>query len=138
MDDLNIKFDYDPTKQYREKYDYQCDCSYCRNYYRTFKITYPKISAFLEEFGLDINYPLEAMPLEYDKKDNTMGYTTYYPVKGEIFEDALDLNIEGLEIRILRGSSSRNPCPNPQMEEPYLLIEINSINLNWVLDEEIE
>ena len=138
MYDLNIKFDYDSTEQYREKFEYQCDCAYCRNYYKTFKITYPKISAFLEEFGLDINYPLEAMTLEYDKKDKTMGYTTYYPVKGEIFEDTLDLNIEGLEIRILRGSSSSNPCPNPQMEKPYLLVEINCIKLDWVLDEEIE
>ncbi len=138
MYDINIKFDYDGTEQYRENYEYQCDCAYCRNFYKTFKIKYPKISVFLEEFGLDVNFPLETMPLEYQKKDNTMGYTAYYPVKGVIFVDTLDLNIEGLEIRILKESISSNPCPNPQMEEPYFLIEINSIELDWVLDEEIE
>ncbi len=138
MYDLNIKFDYDATEKYRQNYEYQCDCAYCRNYYRTFKTTYPKISAFLEESGLDANFPLETMPLEYHKKDNTMGYTAYYPVKGEIFGGTVGLNIEGLEIRILKGSNSSNPCPNPQMEEPYLLVEINCIKLDWVLDEEIE
>lgn len=78
------------------------------------------------------------MPLPYNKKDKTIGYTAYYPAKGEVFEDTLDLNIEGLEIRILNGSNSSNPCPTPQIEEPYLLVEINDIKLGWVLDEEIE
>lgn len=47
MDYLNIKFDYHATEQYRGKYEYQCDCAYCRNYYRTFRITYPKISVII-------------------------------------------------------------------------------------------
>ncbi len=66
-----------------------------------------------------------------------MAYTAYYPVKGEIFGNTLNLNIEELEIRVLNGSNSSNLCPNPQMEEPYLLVEINCIKLDWVLDEEI-
>ncbi len=37
MHRLEISFDYDSTKEYREKYESQCDCAYCRNYYMTFK-----------------------------------------------------------------------------------------------------
>lgn len=138
MYDLNIKLDYNATKEYREIHEYKCDCAYCRNYYKVFKSEYPKTSAFIEEFGLDINFPLEAMPMPYDNKDKIMEYTVYYPVKGEMSNDVLDLNLEELDIRLFKGLDSNNPCPNPKMEEPYLLIEINGVKLPWVLDEDIE
>lgn len=138
MHDLNINIDLKATKRYREINSYQCDCSYCRNYYISFKDKYPKTSAFIEGFGLDINFPLEAMPLPYDNKDKTKGYTVYYPVKGEIFTEVFELKIEDLYIRVLKGSDSKNLCPRPKMQEPYLLIEINDIKLPWVLDKEIE
>lgn len=142
MYDLNIKFDFFDTKKYREINNDQCDCAYCRNYYKTFINKYPEITSFLEEFGLDINYPLEAMPekeilAESDKNDKTMEYTVYFPVKGEIFEDELIIRIENTKLRILKGSDSKNPCPNPKMEEPYLLLELNSIKLPWILDEDL-
>lgn len=143
MYDLNIKFDYNITKKYRDINNYQCDCAYCRNYYKTFINKYPKITSFLEGFGLDINYPLEAMPekeipTEADKTDKTMEYTVYFPVKGEIFEDELIIRIENTNVRILKESDSKQICPSPKMEEPYLIIELNSIELPWILDEELE
>lgn len=138
MHNLDINIDIKATKQYREINSYQCDCSYCRNYYISFKDKYPKTAEFIEEFGLDINFPLEAMPLPYNSKDKTMGYTVYYPVKGEVLNEGLELKLEGLYIRILKGSDSKNLCPKPEMEESYLLIEINDIRLPWVLDEDIE
>ncbi len=138
MNGLDISYDYNATKEYRFKNKYQCDCSYCRNYYKTFRIKYVETSKILEDFGLSVEFPLEAMPLGYDKSDNNMGYISYYPVKGTIGEDILILKLEELEVRILRGSDSDNPCPNPKMEEPYLLIEIAGIKLPWILDEEIE
>lgn len=138
MNDLNIEFDYDATRIYRDKYEVQCDCAYCRNYYKAFKSTYPKTAVFLESFGLDVNFPLEAMPLFNEKSSNTMEYNTYYPVKGEMSEDEIKVDLEGLEIYVLKGSDKNNPCPNPKMEEPYLFIEILGIQLPWVLDEDME
>ena len=135
---LNINFNYDSTKEYKLKYESQCDCAYCRNYYETFKMKYLNTSKLLEEFGLDIEFPLEIMPLEYDKLENKAEYISYYPVKGTMDNDKLILNLEELEIRALKGSDSNNPCPNPKMEEPYLLIEISGIKLPWVLDEDAE
>lgn len=135
---LDINFDCDLTKEYRFKYESQCDCAYCINYYKTFKEKYTKISKFLEQFGLDIEFPLEIMPLEYDKQYNKIRYISYYPIKGTMSKDKLILNLEGIEVRILRGSDLNNPCPNPKMKEPYLLVEISGIRLPWILDEEIE
>ena len=135
---LDINLDYNTTKEYRFRYESQCDCAYCRNYYKTFKIKYIKMSKLLEDFGLCIDFPLETMPLEYDEMNKEMGYISYYPVKGTIDEDSLILNLEELEVRILKGSDLNNPCPNPKMEAPYLLIEISGIKLPWILDEEIE
>ena len=138
LDKWNINFDYKLTKEYRYKYENQCDCAYCRNYYKSFKRKYPKTIEFLEEFGLDVNFPLEAMPLEYDKLNNKMEYTVYYPVKGNMEEDEHVFTLEMLIITIFKGSNMDNPCPNPKMEEPYLLIELNGVKLPWLLEEEVE
>lgn len=135
---LKINFDYDATKEYKFKYESQCDCAYCRNYYKTFKAKYLKTSRLLEEFGLDIGFPLEIVPLQYDELNNKMEYISYYPVKGTIDKDELTLDIEELEVRIFKASDSNNLCPNPKMEKPYLLIEISGIQLPWILDEDIK
>lgn len=135
---LDISFDYDSTKEYRFKFESQCDCAYCRNYYKTFKIKYTKTSKVLEDLGLDIEFPLEIMPLEYDKLDNKMGYISYYPVKGTMDKDELILNLEGIEVRVLKGSDLGNLCPKPKMEESYLMIELSGISLPWILDEDAE
>ena len=134
---LNINFDYDITKNYRLEHENQCDCAYCRNYYETFKTKYPNIARFLEEFGLDIKFPLEIMPLEYNKLHDEMKYISYYPVKGVINKNKLILNLDKAEIRILKSSDSNNLCPTPKMKEPYLLVEISGIKLPWVLDEDV-
>lgn len=138
MYELDINFDYDSTKEYRIKYESQCDCTYCRNYYRTFKMKYLKTSKLLEKHGLDIEFPLEIMPLQYDGLNNKLEYVSYYPVKGTMDKDELILSLEELEIRVLKGSDLNNPCPNPKMEEPYLLMEISGIKLPWILDEDVE
>lgn len=138
MDGLKINNDYVTTKAYRFKYERQCDCAYCRNYYRTFKEKYPQTSALLESLGLDSDYPLEIMPFQYDERSNEREYFAFYPVKGTIDQDEIKVDLEGLEIHVFKGSPEDNPCPNPQMEEPYLLIGISGIKLPWVVDADSE
>ena len=138
MDGLKINNEYETTKEYRLKYEVQCDCAYCRNYYKTFKEKYTLTSKLLVELGLDAEYPLDIMPLQYDELNNEKEYLSFYPVKGTIGQDEITLDVEGLEINIFKGSDKDNPCPNPQMEEPYLLIGISGIKLPWVLDEDPE
>jgi hypothetical protein len=132
---LKINNDYEITKEYRLKYEEQCDCAYCRNYYKTFKAKYPHTAELLESLGLDSDYPLETMPFQYDERSNEREYLAFYPVKGTIDQDEIRVPLEGLEIHVFNGSPDDNPCPNPQMDEPYLLISISGIKLPWVVDE---
>lgn len=78
------------------------------------------------------------MPLEYDVQNNKMEYLSFYPVKGTIDQDEIKVDLEGLEIHVFKGSAEDNPCPSPQMEEPYLLIGVSGIKLLWLLDEDPE
>ena len=45
-----------------------CNCEYCQNYIREIKTTYSKVSEYLFSFGVDIEKPLETIPLEPDEK----------------------------------------------------------------------
>ena len=44
-----------------------CDCSYCRNYRLKVKVMFPKVSKYLDSFGIDIEKPFETSPLEPDE-----------------------------------------------------------------------
>ena len=134
---LDIDFDYNLTKEYRLRYENQCDCTYCRNYYETFETKYPDTARFLERFGLSVGFPLEIMPLGYNKPHEEMEYIAYYPIKGTMGVDELILNLEGLEVRVLKDADLNNLCPSPKMKRPYLLIEVSGIKLPWVLDKDV-
>ena len=41
-----------------------CTCGYCENYYRGVKYVSPNLKGFLEDFGLDIEGPVEMYPFE--------------------------------------------------------------------------
>ena len=138
MEKLQINVDKEATKAYRIKYEQQCSCAYCRNYYKTFTMKYPQTSKLLTELGLDTAYPLEIMPFQFDHRSNEKEYMSFYRVKGNMDEHEINLVSEELAIHIFKGSHEKNPCPNPQMEEPYILIGISGIRLPWVMDEDPE
>ena len=50
---FEIEVDYNTTANYRDKYNKQCTCRYCRNYYEAFEIFYPEITEHLKMFGVD-------------------------------------------------------------------------------------
>ena len=41
-----------------------CTCAYCENYYRGVKYACPGLKRFLEDFGVDIEGPVEMYPFE--------------------------------------------------------------------------
>ena len=41
-----------------------CSCAYCRNYIKEIKAAYPDLAVFLDQYGIDIEKPFEAMPIE--------------------------------------------------------------------------
>ena len=106
---LDINFDYNTTQEYKFRYESQCDCAYCRNYYKTFKVKYIKTSKLLEDFGLYVDFPLEAMPLEYDKINKEIESKKKGLLKGDV---------SASEHKILELSDVLNAQP----ESPLLVL----------------
>ena len=57
--------DREKTEQYYRTHTL-CDCVYCRNYYAQVKQQFPRLDAFLSEFGVDIAGPDEIMSVELE------------------------------------------------------------------------
>jgi len=63
--DWTFQVDVKATREQSIRYSKDhCTCSYCQNYYDTIETSYPKLKAFLAEFGVDMNGPIEVMPFE--------------------------------------------------------------------------
>ena len=63
--DYVFSVDTEKTKKYYEIHTL-CNCAYCRNFYAQAKDKFPKLSAFLSEFGVDIAKPDETLSVETD------------------------------------------------------------------------
>ena len=57
--------DQEKTQQYYRTHTL-CGCVYCRNYYAQVKQQFPRLDAFLSEFGVDIARPDEIMSVELE------------------------------------------------------------------------
>lgn len=44
-----------------------CGCAYCQNYVRQIRAAYPEAADYLSRLGVDVEKPLETMPLEPDE-----------------------------------------------------------------------
>lgn len=119
------------TEKYYETHSL-CDCGCCRNYYAQIGGRFPKLDAFLREFGVDMAKPDEISSVEMD--DSIDYIRVDYTVCGSIqamgqseidIEDALPLKIV-----ITDGFAS----PNEQTGT-YFTISVMGIELPWVLDE---
>ena len=57
--------DWEKTQQYYRTHTL-CGCVYCRNYYAQVRQQFPRLDAFLSEFGVDIARPDEIMSVELE------------------------------------------------------------------------
>ena len=100
-----------------------CDCAYCRNYIREIRRAYPKLTAFLDSFGVDIEKPFEAMPVA--PCDGTMTYSgVQYVVMGAP-NDFRETSIEN--VRVFLAESH----PMTDIQEQHFVIEIAPVYLKW-------
>ena len=108
-----------------------CDCDGCRNFYAQIKGMFPKLEAFLAEFGVDIAKPDE-MP--WFETDNKIQYIPYYTVIGRIEEMGMyEIDFGNQSLVVYRSGNPWTDIPNEQVE-PYFLLEVSFIDLPWVLD----
>ncbi len=117
------------TEKYYETHSL-CDCESCRNYYAQIKDKFPKLDAFLREFGVDISRPDEIFSVEM--KDYIDYINVDYTVCGSIKsmgQHEIDIHDNlSLSVIITEGFA----CPNEQTGE-YFTISVTNIKLPRVL-----
>lgn len=103
-----------------------CNCEYCQKYIREIKTTYSKVSEYLFPFGVDIEKPLETIPLETDEKGNIEYLSAQYIVWGKS-KDFVKTTIESVTVDIAKSH------PETQIGVEHFVIEIYPIELKWVM-----
>lgn len=130
-DEYVFTVDIKKTKDYYKTHSL-CECDYCRNYYTQIKGKFPKLEAFLSDFGIDISKPDHIFSVELD---NSLDYISVeYTVCGKIVaigKNEMDIyDHQLLNIKITDGFVS----PNEQISN-YFTISVMNINLPSVLNE---
>lgn len=125
----DIIVDIESTKKYRDKYNEQCHCEQCENFRLNFITYYPNIVKFLQQFGINIYYPLEIMDLGFNNEIGRREYLVYYSVKGVLPIDKIELTVNDVNIVLRNWNIAHESYANTGMERPYFIIEIGSLFL---------
>ena len=105
--------------------DSLCSCDYCKNYRKEIQKTYPALSDFLSDIGIDIEKPFETMPLEPDK-----GIIEYIAVQYIVMGNATDFkNVDVYGVHICIADSH----PSTDIDVEHYVIEISPIRLKWTV-----
>ena len=100
-----------------------CQCSYCRNYMKEIKKTYPFVAEYLEKLGINVEKPFETMPLEPDE-NGYIEYVAQYIVMGDS-GDFHKTVISDVTIDFAQSS------PSTTVNEPHFVIELYPVILKW-------
>lgn len=106
-----------------------CECGYCTNYYRTVCNAYPSLDSFLREFGIDIEGPVDFLPVE------PIVCIVSYAVCGRIMKRGSD--------RIRLGDVSLSIQESIELDytlscgEPYFVFTTTPLKLPWILEEDM-
>lgn len=106
-----------------------CECDFCQNFYGQIKGKFPKLEAFLSEFGVDIARPDElSLPIEIEDK---IAYTdAAYTVCGKIEKMGMyEIDIQDqffFSVVVTEGFAA----PNRQTGE-YFTLSVEGILLPW-------
>lgn len=119
------------TKEYYQKLtpDFPCQCDYCKNYCKEIKAAYPKVAAYLESIGVDIELPSETAPMDPDEN----GAITYIFAQYDVYGDG-----EGFEEREISGvrihlTENHPAFADEEMEKECVVVELTPITLPWTI-----
>ena len=126
-----FRVDLPATRAYYESHSL-CDCSCCRNLYAGIKKRFPKLDAFLRDFGVDVARPDEASSSE--ESASIEYFEVDYTVCGRV--EAMGENEFDLAEAIPVSVAVRDGfvAPNEQTGE-YFTLSVYGIRLPWLLDE---
>ena len=101
-----------------------CNCDYCCNYRAQVKSSYPKVAAYLDSLGIDIEKPYETSAMEPDENGILEYGCCQYIVFG-----TCDLEyyhkIDDVEFRIATS------YPSTKIEEENFVIEFFPVKLKY-------
>lgn len=98
-----------------------CSCAYCKNYIKEVKTAYPEIAGYLNQLGVDIEKPFEAMPA--DLVNGMMLYSgAQYVVFGAV-DNFKETVIGSVHVFV----TDSHPVTN--IEEKHFVIEVAPIYL---------
>lgn len=101
-----------------------CGCAYCQNYVRQIRAAYPAVADYLSRLGVDIEKPLETMPLEPDEAGELEYAGPQYIVCGTP-DGFAETQIGSVHVGIATS------YPSTGLEEPHFVIELYPIKLKW-------
>ena len=133
---MNYIVDAQATSAYSDIYNKKCSCAWCRNYEETFVMHYPEVAAVLQTFGLHADRPTEIINLFWNDAGDKRLYSSFYSVKGELFEEQLMIYDKDAIVTLYRPDAKGLIYSNTGMEKPYFIIEVANVEVPWVLPEE--
>lgn len=119
-DDWEFSVNIEKTKEYYRTYSDLCNCDGCKNFYQAIQSYSAELTEFLEQFGIDIEKPIEAMWFAVDKQSKTVDYAAYYAVHGTAAKGSYEIDLGTINIVVQPPKNS----PNTKMAEPYFIFQI--------------
>ena len=118
--------DIQKTKAYYDKltFDDVCSCESCQYYARNVKDALPEVAEYLATIGIDIEKPLETMPIEDAKKGHIYYIAAQYIVIGDV-EDFREKKIGDISVEVDEFH------PAAKLDEKYFVISIGPITLEY-------
>ena len=133
-DDWEFSIDIDTTKEYYRTYSGLCNCDGCKNFCQAIRGYSAELTEFLEQFGVDIEKPIEAMWFVVDKQSKTVDYTAYYAVHGTAAKGSYEIDFRTINVVVQPPKNS----PNTKMPEPYFVFQIFNLLLPWVFTDNMD
>ena len=131
-EDYTFDVDIEKTKDYYLTRTL-CDCDECQNYYCQAENTFPKLTSFLLDFGIDIARPDEICSIYNKGKVDYLAIA--YTAVGECVQCGqyeFDIEDGGLFLNLV---INKNPVyPNEQEDTQCFEIVVYNIRLSWVLE----
>ena len=107
-----------------------CECGYCVNFYQAVRQCYPSLDPFLQEFGINIEGPVDFLPVE------PILCIVSYAVCGRILKCGRTL-IDLGEVTVSVQNSSELDY-TLSCGEPYFVFTTNALRLPWLLEEDMD
>lgn len=133
--DWNFEYDKEATREYYTAHRDECPCAPCRNFHKNIKEMPAEVKTFLENFGVDIDRPIEQMWAIAYKEDNLVEQVAYYCVKGKAFsEEGYEIDIGSVQIVVHLNEIG---IPNHKMEEPCFVVSLHNMFFHWIVEDDI-